>query len=78
MEKYIAYNYVSYKNKDNNIGFMKSYYCGYTNLKQFGIATINECKIEKAKRFTSKKELQDELKMIGRKISDYKIEKVSE
>ena len=78
MEKYIAYQYRAYHDRNNSIAFMKTYYSGYCDLKCFGIGTLMEPAIENAKRFITKKELENELKKIGRKVSDYKIEKVSD
>lgn len=74
-QDYICWTYKSHKN-DGKIYFVKKYYCGFTDLKIFGIAKIYCEELEQAKRFETEKDLKDELKFLNEKITNYKIEKV--
>lgn len=75
-EDIVIYQYFSYKIKDGTFGFKKQYYVGYHNLGMFGIAPEFTADIQKAKRFMMKYEAENEIKKIGRKLSEFKFEKV--
>lgn len=73
---YICWTYKSQKEKNGNTSFYKSYYGGYLDLNIFGYGERCEKEKSKAKRFETQEDLKSELKKIGRKISDYKIERI--
>ena len=76
-QDFICYTYSTAKIGDGKtIAFIKNYYTGYMDLPMFGKTVIFESKKESAKRFRSEQELKQEIKSLGRKISDFKIEKV--
>lgn len=74
-EDYICYNYRSVK-EGNKVKFEKQYYSGYMELPMFGYGAKFEFNKARAKRFTFEKEIRDELRKIGRRMSEFKIEKV--
>lgn len=75
-EDFICWTYNSVKLSDGTFGFKKEYYTGYHDLRPFGIACAFSEKKEDAKKFQLESELRDEIKKVGRKLCDYKIEKV--
>ena len=75
-QDYICWSYNSTKMKDGTFGFKKEYYGGYLEMPIFGYAVVWENEKEKAKKFMMDYELKDELKKLGRKVGDFKIEKI--
>ena len=73
---YIAYTYSPIKN-GNTTSFEKSYYGGFLDLPLGCKAQMLVSHQEEAKKFQLLQELKDEIKSIGRKVGDYKYEKVS-
>ena len=75
-QNFICWAYCSRKQDNDNYIFIKEYYANYFDLRPFGIGVQFSEKQEEAKRFQTEYELKEELKMLGRKISDFRIEKV--
>lgn len=75
-QDYICWTYKQRKNDKGEYYLNKEYYCGYLNLKPFGIARQLSEKIEDAKKFENQTQLKEELKDINCKFAEFKIERV--
>lgn len=76
-QDFICWTYHSVKNAVTNAySFERTYYGGYLDLPVFGKTVMYESDKEKAKRFQTEYELKNEIKSVGRKITEYKIEKI--
>lgn len=75
---YICYQYKSVKDKDGTYKFVKDYYESYFDMGciGFGKALVFTEDKTRAKRFMLEYEVKDEIRMLGRKLCDFKIEKV--
>lgn len=75
-EDYICWTYNSIKLSDGTFGFKKEYYSGYIDLRPFGMGVEFTEKQNEAKKFETEHLLKQEIKAIGRKVSEYKIERI--
>lgn len=74
-QDFICYTYSSHYN-DGKYSLTKEYYAGYLNMPFGMIAQQLVKNKEEAKRFMTEHDLKNELKAIGRRVSDYKIESI--